>query len=309
MKAPFAGPFLARSLLARAWRTPWLLLVLTSLFWAGNSVAGKALTGVIPPMALTFWRWLLALMLITPLAWPHLKADRAVLLSRWRLLLAMAATGGASFAALLYLGLETTTALNSLLLQAAIPPLIMLFAWLFQGERTGRRQVAGVALSLAGVLVVISHGRPWDLLHVGLKPGDLLISIGVVIYAVYALLLRRQPPVHPLSLLWTMFALAVPALAPLYGLEMLAGRRMELGAPALLGLAYVAIFPSFLANLFFNRGIELAGPAQAGQFMHLMPVFGAVLAMVLLGEAFAPFHAVGALLIGLGIAAAGRRRP
>lgn len=298
-----------KALLARAWRSPAMLLTLTMLFWAGNSIAGRALAGVTPPLALSFWRWTLALALVTPVAWPHLKTDRAILAARWPLILALAVTGVATFGALLYVGLATTTALNSVLLQAAIPPLIMLFAWLFQGERTGGRQIAGVALSLAGVLVVISHGRPWDLLHLGLKPGDALISIGVVVYAVYALILRKRPPVHPLSLLWATFAMAVLVLAPFYGLEAMSGARLEIGPQMLLGLGYVAVFPSFLAYLFFNRGVELAGAARAGHFMHLMPVFGGLLAVTLLGEAFAPFHAAGAVLIGLGIATAqtGRR--
>jgi drug/metabolite transporter (DMT)-like permease len=298
-----------KSLLSRAWRSPTLLLTVTMLFWAGNSIAGRAMAGVVPPLALSFWRWTLAFALVTTVAWPHVKRDRAVLIARWPLILALAATGVATFGALLYVGLHTTTALNSVLLQAAIPPLIMLFAWLFQGERTSTQQTVGVVLSLAGVLVVISHGRPWDLLHLGLKPGDALISIGVVVYAIYALILRKRPAVHPLSLLWATFAMAALLLAPFYGFEAMAGAKLTISTPMLLGLGYVAVFPSFLAYLFFNRGVELAGPARAGHFMHLMPIFGGLLAVTLLGEAFAPFHAVGAVLIGLGIATAslGRR--
>lgn len=265
---------------------------------------------MVPPLALSFWRWTLALALVTTVAWPQVKRDRAVLIARWPLILALAATGVATFGALLYVGLHTTTALNSVLLQAAIPPLIMLFAWLFQGERTSVRQTLGVALSLAGVLVVISGTAgpgtccTWDW-----KPGDALISIGVVVYAIYALILRKAQRCIRSACCWATFAMAALLLAPFYGLEAMAGAKLKVSPAMLLGLGYVALFPSFLAYLFFNRGVELAGPARAGHFMHLMPIFGGLLAVTLLGEAFAPFHAVGAVLIGLGIAAAslGRR--
>lgn len=289
------------TLLSRFWRFAPLLLCLTMLFWAGNSIAGRALAGVVPPMALSFWRWALALVLITPFAWTHLKADRAELIRRWPTVLALSATGVASFGAFLYLGLETTTALNSLLMQAAIPPLILLFGLIVFREKASPRQTLGVALSLLGVLVVIAQGRPWDLLHLDIHPGDGFILIGVLLYAVYSMLLRRRPTVHPLSLLWTTFACALVLLAPLYVWEVAQGRTFAPTPRALAGLAYVAVFPSFLAYLFFNRGVELLGPARAGHFMHLMPVFGSVLAVVLLGEAFRGFHAVGVALIGAGI--------
>jgi drug/metabolite transporter (DMT)-like permease len=292
-----------------AWRSAPLLLAITMLFWAGNSIAGRALAGVAPPMTLAFWRWLLALVLVTPFAWRGLVEDRAALIRRWPMVVALAATGVATFGALLYVGLQTTTALNSLLMQAAIPPLILLFAWVVLRERAGRLQLVGVGLSLLGVLVVISKGRPWDLLHLGFNPGDVWILVGVVLYAVYSLLLRRRPAVRPLSLLWATFAASVVLLAPFYGWEAAQGRTLPLTAPVLLGVAYIAVFPSFLAYLFFNRGVALIGAGRAGQYMHLMPVFGALLAVVLLGEAFHGFHAVGVALIAGGIAVVSLRRP
>jgi drug/metabolite transporter (DMT)-like permease len=271
------------------------------LFWAGNSIAGRALMDVAAPVSLAFWRWVLALVLLTPVAWGPLKADWAELVRRWRMVLALSLTGVATFGVLLYVGLQYTTALNSILLQAAIPPLVMLFAWLALRERTSRGELAGVVLSLAGVLVVISRGRPWDLLDLDLNAGDAIILAGVVLYAVYSLLLRRRPAVHPLSLLWATFAAATLLLAPLYALELAAGRTTPLTAEVLLGMAYVAVFPSFLAYLFFNRGVDLIGPARASQFLHLQPVFGAVLAVLLLGERFHLFHAAGVALIAGGI--------
>lgn len=283
------------------WRAAPLLLALCVLFWAGNSIAGRALAGAISPFALSFWRWFVALLLVTPFAWHGLKRDAPELLRRWKVILALAMTGVTSFGVLLYIGLETTTALNSVLLQAAIPPLVMLLAWLVLGERTGRGEIAGVGLSLLGVIAVITKGRPWDLLHIGLNRGDGFILVGVGLYAIYSLLLRRRPAVAPLSLLWATFAVSALVLAPVYLAELAMGNSHPFTWQAAAGVAYVAAFPSFLAYLFYNRGIELIGAARASQFLHLQPIFGALLAVVLLGEQFLAYHAVGVLLIAAGI--------
>lgn len=296
----------------RLWRAAPLLLAATMLFWAGNSIAGRAMSGVVPPMTLTFWRWVLASLLVAPLAWKHLKTDGPVLRRHWKLVVLLSLSGVASFGALLYWGLESTTALNSLLMQAAIPPLILFFGFVLLRDRIGAGALVGVALSLLGVLVVISEGRPWALLSLRLNPGDGIILVGVVLYAAYSLLLRRRPQVHPLSLLLVTFVLADVVTAPLYAHELLQGRGFQPTWQALAGIGYVALFPSFLAYLCFNRGVELIGAGPAGQYMHLMPVFGAVLAVALLGEPFHPYHAAGVALIGVGIAAtafAGRKRP
>jgi drug/metabolite transporter (DMT)-like permease len=296
-----------------AWRAAPLLLAFCVLFWAGNSIVGRALAGSISPLALSFWRWLFAFLLVTPFAWRGLKADAPELLRRWKLILALAMTGVTSFGVLLYVGLQTTTALNSVLLQAAIPPLVMLLAWLVLRERTNLSQIAGVGLSLCGVIVVITAGRPWDLLHISLNRGDRFILVGVGLYAIYSLLLRRRPVVAPLSLLWATFAISALLLAPAYLAELAMGNSHPFTWRAAAGVFYVAAFPSFLAYLFYNRGIELIGAARASQFLHLQPIFGALLAVALLREPFLGFHAVGVLLIGAGIGlstwAARRHRP
>lgn len=287
----------------RLWKTAPLLLAATMLFWAGNSIAGRAMSGVVPPMTLTFWRWTLASLLVAPLAWKRLEADWPELRRRWPTVLLLAISGVASFGALLYWGLESTTALNSLLMQAAIPPLILFFGFILLRDRIGAGALVGVALSLLGVLVVISEGKPWALLSLHLNPGDGIILVGVVLYAGYSLLLRRRPQVHPLSLLLVTFVLAALFTAPFYAHELIQGLTFQPTPQALAGIGYVALFPSFLAYLCFNRGVELIGPGTAGQYMHLMPVFGAVLAIALLGEPFHGYHAAGVALIGLGIAA------
>ncbi len=286
-----------------------VLLTLTMLFWAGNSIAGRAMADAISPLALSFLRWSVALALVTPFAWRGLKADAPELLRRWKMVVALALSGVATFGVLLYFGLHTTTALNSILLQAAVPPLVMLMAWARFGERASRAEIVGVVLSLLGVVAVITRGRPWDLMHLGLNPGDALILAGVVLYAVYSLLLRRRPAVAPLSLLWATFAVSALILAPAFVVDLAIGRPPPFSAKAAAGVAYVAIFPSFLAYLFYNRGIDQIGSARASQFLHLQPVFGALLAVLLLGESFRLFHAAGFALIaaGIGLSAWGAR--
>jgi len=294
------------------WRAAPLLLALCMLFWAGNSVVGRAMAGHISPFALSFWRWVGALLLVTPLAWPGLKRDARELARSWKAILALALTGVTSFGVLLYFGLQTTTALNSILLQAATPPLVMLLAWASLGERTRRGEIAGVALSLLGVIAVITEGRPWNVLQMGVNPGDGLILIGVGLYAVYSLLMRRRPQVEPLSLLWATFAVSAAVLAPPYLAELFAGPAKPITWQAASSIAFVAAFPSFLAYLFYNRGIELIGAARASQFLHLQPIFGALLAVALLGERLRPYHLGGMLLILAGIALstwAARSRP
>jgi drug/metabolite transporter (DMT)-like permease len=283
------------------WRAPSVLLALTVLFWAGNAVAGRALAGVISPWALSFWRWALAFLLVTPFAWPGLRADALELRRRWKTVFALALTGVASFGLLFYFGLQTTTALNGVLLQAGIPPLVMLLAWITGGERTHPATIVSVGVSLLGVVVVITRGRPWDLLHLSLNRGDGIILVGVVLYAVYSLLLRQRPAVAPLSLLWATFAVAAALLLPGYLADLLLHPAPPLTPKVVVGVAYVAVFPSFVAYLFYNRGIELLGAARASQFLHLQPIFGATLAVLLLGERFHAFQAAGMALILAGI--------
>ena len=300
-----------RGLPGALWHCAPLLLGSAMLFWAGNSIVGRAMVGIVPPVTLAFLRWTFAFLLVTPVAWPHLRREWRAIAARWPVVLALSATGVATFGALTYVGVQSTSALNSLLLQAAIPPLVLLFAWAFLKERASRFQLLGVALSLAGVLVVITQGRPWTMLQLRLNHGDVLILIGVVLYAVYSLLLRFRPKAHPVSLLWATFLGAMLVLSPFVAAEAAGGRLFHPSVPGVLGLAYVAVLPSFLSYLFFNRGVELIGAGRAGQYMHLIPVFGSILAVVLLGEVFHGFHAVGIVLIaaGIGVASWKGRRP
>ena len=292
--------------IAALWSRAYLLLSMTALFWAGNSIIGRAARELVPPAALSFWRWIIALGLLLPLAWPHLKRDWPILRANWTVMLLLGTLGIGAFNTMLYTGLQTTTALNSMMLQSAQPALILMVGALVMGDRTSVRQVAGVLISLAGVLVIISRGDIGALLGLELNAGDAIIGVAVVLWAIYSVFLRQRPQVHPLSFLAASVAVGVAVISPIYAVELWSGRMIVPVWESGLAIAYVSVFPSFLAYLFFNRGVELIGSAATGQYLNVMPLMGAGLAMLFLGERLHLFHVAGLALVVAGIVVAGR---
>lgn len=299
---------MAGRILARLWNAPVLLLALASLFWAGNLVIGRAVHTAASPFFLSFWRWSLALALLLPFAWPHLRRDWPELRRSLPVLMLLALLGVMSFSTLVYLGLRSTPAVNALLLQSVIPLAILLCSFLLFGERARPRQWLGVLVSIGGVIAIASHGALDDLLHLRLHPGDLWVLAAVLSYAVYSACLRLRPRLHPLSFLAASIALSLPALGPAYAIERASfAPHAAFDATLLPVILYLAIFPSLLSYLFFNRGVELIGANRAGLFIHLIPAFGTVMAVALLGERLHGFHLAGLALIGLGLSLALRR--
>ncbi len=291
------------------WQSAYPMLTLAVLFWSGNFILGRAVSDLVPPIGLAFWRWAGALVLVLILARPFLRADLPALRRHWKMLLALSIFGVAAFNTFVYIGLHTTRAINALMLQSAIPVAIVLCSFLLFGERIGWAQAGGILLSLAGVAMIASRGEPAGLLLLSFNRGDAWVLAAVVSYALYSTLLRRRPAVHPLSFLAATFAVGALLLLPAAVWEHVAVQPMGITAASLLAIAYVAVFPGFLSYLFFNRGVELVGATRSGQFIHLMPVFGSLLAILLLGETFHPFHAAGIALIagGIALASVGRR--
>ncbi len=286
-----------RLLAAHSPRMAYLLLSLATLFWAGNAIIGRALHASIPPVSFAFWRWFLATLFLIPFTWRALVRDGRALLQAWRIVLVLAFLGIACFNTLLYTAAQTTTATNIALIQAAMPAFIVVFALLLYGERVSHRGALGVVLSMLGAVVIVLRGNPLALVHWRFVAGDLWMLLAVVLYALYSVLLRKRPTVHPLSLLQTIFVLGTLLLLPFY-LRESARHGAQLWSPALLsGILYVAVFPSILAYLFWNRGVELIGASRAGLFICLVPVFTAVLAMVFLHEHLHAFHVAGLVLI------------
>jgi drug/metabolite transporter (DMT)-like permease len=283
------------------WSSPVLLMVITLLCWSGNFVLGRAVHADVPPVGLSFWRWTLAFLLVLGFAWPHLRRDAQALWSRKWLILALAFLGVASFNTLVYHALSTTTATNAVLMQAVMPMMILLASWLLFREPMGWRALAAFGLSLAGVAVIVSGGQWQRLIHLSLTPGDGWVLLAVTFYAFYSALLRLRPDVHPLSLLAATFMVGTLILLPLYLWEHFTVRAVQINGVTLTTLAYVAIFPSLLAYLCFNRAVALMGANKAGQFINLMPVFGTALAVVFLGERLQAAHLLGAAFIATGL--------
>ncbi len=294
LAAPRTGP-------ARFWNAAWPVLALANLLWAGNIVLARGIAGDVPPIALAYWRWTGAFCVSVPFAWRHLRRDAPVLRAHWPMLLLLAATGIATYNTMSYIALDQTSALNVLLLQSAQPVIIILWAAALFTEWPTPRQALGVAVSLAGVAVIAGRGSLSVLLGLRLNPGDLWVLGGLGVYGIYCVMLRKRPAVHPLSFLSAAMGIGSCLILPFYLGEYAAGARIVPGLHTWLAMGYMAVFPSFIAYLLFNRGIELIGAGRAGQSMHLMPLFGSVLAVVFLGERFRAYHAAGIALIGAGI--------
>jgi len=286
---------------------PYLLLTLAVLFWAGNFILGRAFHGIIPPVALAFWRWLGAALLITWPALPHLRRDRQTLFRHWPVILLLATVGIAAFNTLAYSGLQYTEALNAFLIQSLMPVMIVLLSFLIFRERVTKLQCVGILVSLCGAVTIIARGDIAVLLALSVNRGDLLVSAAIACYAAYSVMLRKRPHVHPLAFIAVIFWLGTLILLPLYLWETLTVATMVVRPVTLLVLGYVMVFPSIVSYLCYNRGVELVGANRAGLFIHLMPVFGSLMAMLFLGERFYWYHGLGILLIGAGIYLATRK--
>lgn len=292
----------------RLFDRPWLLFVLPPLFWAGNMVVGRAVSGEVPPIGLAFWRWTLGCLILLPFALPYLRRDLPAIRRNLGIVLLLSAFGIAGFNTFVYIGVQYTTALNGVMMQSLMPVLIMLASFLLFRDAISALQGLGVAVSLVGAVLIVSRGDPAALAGLDVNRGDLWMFVAVVSYALYTALLRRKPTVHPLSFLFITFGLGALMLLPFLLVEMAAGRVMPLTADAMGALFYVALFPSIVAYLCFNRTVELIGANRTGLSVHLVPVFGSVLAILFLGESLYWYHGAGIALIAAGILLASRRR-
>jgi drug/metabolite transporter (DMT)-like permease len=287
-------------------RSPVLALTLAALFWSGSFVVGRALREEIDPVLVTFARWFISLLLFLPFVWRDLARNFHVVAREWRLVVALGATGMALFHPLVYLALQHTSATNALLTLSLAPVVILLSASVIARQRPRAHQLGGALISLAGAAVLITRGDVAALAASGLNIGDLWMLAAVAVWAAYSLLLRRRPADLPqtvtlvssiaaaLPLLLPFTLLAAPSLAP--------SASFSVSVPLLLGVGYIAVFGSVVGFLFWSYGVAELGPSRAGQFVHLMPVFGAALAFVFLGEPLSAAQIVGAVLVLTGLA-------
>ena len=272
------------------------------LCWAGNWVVGRAIHEEIPPFTLNFWRWASSLLLILPVAWAPLRGQWRLMLHHWKWVLPMAAIASAIFQSMVYVGLQSTTALNGALLIALVPVVVAAIAAVVLGDRFSPRQGLGILVSLAGAVVVILRGELSVLRTLAFNPGDLWILAAVPIWALYTVLLKRWPEgLDRMSFLAAMALVGVVVQFPFFAWEWAAGRQMVVTPGSVAAIAYTAVFASFLAFVFYNAALQRTTPTVAGPFHHLHPAFTALLGIAFLGERIGWHHAAGVACIVVGL--------
>jgi drug/metabolite transporter (DMT)-like permease len=284
----------------------WLVLVLPPLLWAGNFVVGRAASDEVPPIMLAFARHFIALLFLLPFGWFAMKRDmRRYWDLRWQLL-RVSLAGMVAFNLLVYIGLHSTTASNAQLMNSAIPVLIVLFGAVFLRQRLSAMQIVGLLLSCVGVLTIILHGDFSRLVALQFSHGDLIVFSAMVSFALFSVWLRSFPAdMNRLGLLGAQFVVAVVVLIPFVLWEYVSGVRATWSPAALAAMFYVGLAPSLLANLLYMFGIARVGAARAGLFIHLVPLYGAIMSIAFLGESVHIYHAIGMVAIIAGLACSG----
>lgn len=282
-------------------RNAYVLLLLTTLFWGGNAVAGKFAVGHVSPMMLNTLRWGVASLLLLVIARRRLARDWPAIRRNLPLLFALGAAGFTLFNAAMYSALVFTSAINVSIEQAGMPMLIFVANFLLYRIGVAPGQIVGFTVSLVGVALTAAHGDLSRLAELDVNRGDLIMLAGVVAYAGYTVALRYKPAIHWQS---TVLALSVAALVtslPFAAWEWSAGNAVAPDAAGWGIVLYTAVFPSVLAQAFYIRGVELIGGNRAGLFVNMVPIFGTLLSVVLLGEAFHLYHAVALAMVLGGI--------
>lgn len=283
-------------------------LTLTALLWSSNFVIGRAIHEAVSPATMNFLRWAIALLVLIPVTLVDLRRHRADLLRHWKLVALLGLTGIAAFQTLCYLALQQTTALNTILLTSIAPLTIVGLSWMTLGERISRVQGLGLATSLGGTAVLILHGDPAVLISMQFNTGDLWMLLAVGLWTIYSVLLKRRPAeVPPLALHVASVAAGTLWMLPLFAWETARGSSLPAAPEAWAAIGFVAVFSSAIAHALWVRGVASIGPNRASVFIHLMPLFGAVLAITFLGEELAIYHALGAALVLCGVALASRK--
>lgn len=281
----------------------YILLILTTLFWSGNFVLGRGMHAEIPPLSLSFWRWVIALAILCLFAVKHLYRQRQLIQHHSRFIILQGLLGVTGFNTLIYLAIQTTTAINAVLINSCIPVLIVVCSWVMYREVMTVRQYLGVIVSLFGVVLIIAHGEIDYLLNLSFNPGDLLVFAAAITWALYSSNLRNYPKeLHPLAYQSGIVVSGLIILTPFYLFELSTVGGFRVSTASISTILYIALFASVLAFIFWNRAVRTIGANRAGPFIHLMPVFSTILAVIFLDETIQRYHLQGIGLIFIGIA-------
>lgn len=278
-----------------------LMLVLTTLFWGGNTVAGRLAVGEVSPMIVVFLRWMIVAAILLPLQWTRIRSEWPVMRPYFPHMVLMAVFGFVGFNSLFYIAATQTTAVNLGIIQGSIPILVLIGSVIAFGTRVRILQLLGILLTLVGVALIAAQGKLEVLLALAVNPGDGIMLAACVLYSGYTLGLRNRPRVHPLAFFAVLSGISALTSIPGLVYEVMANTAQWPGWRGWLVVFYVALFPSCLAQITFMRGVELIGPARAGVFINLVPIFAAILAVSILGEPFEWHHGTALTLVLGGI--------
>ena len=301
MRPGSPSPGFLASFLPKPHSQAYALLVFTTLIWGANAVAARLAVGEVSPMMLTFARWGICCAALGLCAREQIALHARTLLPSWRSIVLMGTLGFTGFNALFYAAAHHTTAINIAIIQGTIPVLVLLGSLLFFGTRVGGLQLVGVALTLAGIVVVASRGQPALLAELGFNIGDVWMIVASVLYAAYALGLRRRPAVPAIVFFAATAAVACVVSVPLLAAEIAMGDFFWPTPAGWALILFVGLLPSFVSQVTFIHAVGLIGPARAGVFLNLVPIFGPLLAVLVLGEPLSMYHAVALAMVLGGI--------
>jgi len=284
-------------------RIAYIFLILATLFWSGNFIVGKAASLFeIPPFTLNFYRWTFAWLILAPFTIKEIYQKRDHILENIKLILVLGITSITVFNSIVYYSLNFTQVISGVLMISTIPVMIIFFCWVFKIERTNFYQILGVIFSLFGVIVIVTKADIGKLLSLNFNKGDLWMVVAMFSWAMYSALLRKKKlELTQLTLLQTIISAGLILLLPAYLIEMNLGYKANVNLPFILTLSYVVLFPGLASFIFWIKGISIIGSNRSGIFLHLMPIFSTVLAILIFKEKFMFFHLVGAIFIITGI--------
>lgn len=289
---------------------PYLTALGAAACFSGNIVVGRAMQGVIPPFALTFWRWSTVVLILLPFTAAALWRQRAVIRGHWPVLVALGCGSVTLYNGFFYLGVQHSSAINGALITSSMPLLIALCAWLFAREAITAGQWAAIGVSVFGILAILAQGDPAAVLAVRFRAADLWLLAASLCWALYSVLLRRSPAeLNGLPFLCLTSVAGVVTTAPLYFWERAAGAAMVVTPASLGAIAFLALVPALSAYFLYARAVLALGPTRTGIFLNLSPVFAIAAAILLLGEQLHGYHLLGVAMIALALLLNSRRGP
>ena len=284
-------------------KTAYIFLILTTLFWSGNFIVGKAASFFeIPPFTLNFYRWTFAWLILAPFTLKEIIQKKKHIIQNIKLILILGITSITIFNSIVYYSLNFTQVISGVLMISTIPVMIIFFSWIFKIERTNIYQILGVIFSLLGVAVIVTKADINILINLNFNKGDLWMVVAMFSWAMYSALLRKKAiELSKISLLQVIISAGLILLLPAYLIEMALGFKLNVNLPFILTLSYVVLFPGLASFICWIKGIALIGSNRSGIFLHLMPIFSTVLAIIIFNEKFMNFHLFGAAFIVGGI--------